>query len=437
MNVTLKKTDVELALAEEFDRLSTKLPGGRAVSALRRQAMAVFREHGLPHRRVEEWKYTDLRARLKTPLQTRVVDDTNVSAKELNAALGALATLDAHRIVLINGHYRRELSKHDTIADADVRPLSNALRVMPDEAATRMLRGAGPESESVVALNTAFASDGAVISVAGRLTKPIFIIHAEAGQKPGHTVMRSTIGVLPGSEATIVEVFVTLAGAHAGCVNSATEIGLGKGAKVSHLKVTVGAGTHISSCAPTLEAAAEYRLFHYTASSELVRNQVFPLFTGEGAKLDISGAMLARAKEHCDTTLVIDHAVPGCESRELFKTVLDDTARSVFQGKVIVRPDAQQTDGKQMANALMLSERAEFDSKPELEIYADDVVCGHGATVADIDKNLMFYLLSRGIPRDEARAMLIESFIGEALDKVQDEALRAALGEMATGWLAG
>ncbi len=437
MNLSLKKTDTELALAEEFDRLGTKLPGGRAVSALRRQAMAIFRERGFPHRRVEEWKYTDLRALLKEPLETRVIDDTNVSAKELNAALGPLAAIEAYRIVLVNGHYRKELSKHDGIADADVRPLSNALKVMPDDAATRMLRGAGPDTESVVALNTAFASDGAVISVAGRLSRPIFIIHAEAGSKPGHTVTRSTIGVLPEAEATIVEVFVRLAGANAGCVNTATEIGLGNGAKVSHLKVTVGAGTHISSCAPTLEGEAEYRLFHYTAASSLVRNQVFPLFAGEGAKLDISGVMLARAREHCDTTLVIDHAVPGCESRELFKTVLDDTARSVFQGKVIVRPDAQKTDGKQMANALMLSERAEFDSKPELEIYADDVVCGHGATVADIDKNLMFYLLSRGIPRDEARTMLIESFIGEALDKVQDEALRAALGEMAQGWLRG
>ncbi len=435
MTVTLKKTETELGLAEEFDRIATKLPGGRAVGALRRHAMATFRERGLPHRRVEEWKYTDLRALLKVRLETRLVDDTNVSTKDLNAALGPLASIDAHRIVLVNGHYRKELSKHDAIADADVRPLSNALKVMPDEAATRMLRGAGPDTESVVALNTAFAGDGAVISIGGKLTKPIMIIHAEAGQKPGHTVLRSTIGVLPGAEATIVEVYVTLAGGLAGCVNTATEIGLGAGAKVAHVKVTLAAGTHISSCAPTLDASADYRLFHYTASSALVRNQVFPLFAGEGGKLDISGVMLGRRDEHCDTTLVIDHAVPACESRELFKTVLDDTARSVFQGKVIVRPHAQKSDGKQMANALMLSERAEFDSKPELEIYADDVVCGHGATVADIDKTLMFYLRSRGIPADQARAMLIESFIGEALDKVRCEPLRAALGEMASGWL--
>ena len=131
--------------------------------------------------------------------------------------------------------------------------------------------------------------------------------------------------------------------------------------------------------------------------------------------------------EHVDTTLVVDHAVPHCESRELFKGVLDDRGRGVFQGKIIVRPDAQKTDGKQMAQALMLSPDAEFDSKPELEIYADDVVCGHGTTSAELDGDLLFYCMSRGIPENEARALLIESFVGEALDKVEHDGLRAAL----------
>ena len=152
--------------------------------------------------------------------------------------------------------------------------------------------------------------------------------------------------------------------------------------------------------------------------------------------MDISGAFLGRGTEHIDTTLVVDHAVPGCESRELFKGVLADRARGVFQGKVIVRPDAQKTDGKQMAQVLMLSEDAEFDSKPELEIHADDVVCGHGSTAAEIDADLMFYLRARGIPSDVARAMLIESFIGEAIDKVEDEALRDALMGISVGRLA-
>ena len=167
-----------------------------------------------------------------------------------------------------------------------------------------------------------------------------------------------------------------------------------------------------------------------------MRNNLFATFKGEGAKLDISGAFLGRGAEHIDTTLVVDHAVPGCESRELFKGVLADRAHGVFQGKVIVRPDAQKSDGKQMAQVLMLSQDAEFDSKPELEIHADDVVCGHGSTAAEIDEDLLFYMRSRGIPVAEARALLIESFIVEAIDKVEDERVRAALAGMATRRLA-
>ena len=133
---------------------------------------------------------------------------------------------------------------------------------------------------------------------------------------------------------------------------------------------------------------------------------------------------------------MVDHAVPHCVSRELFKGVLDDRARGIFQGKVIVRPDAQKSDGKQMAQVLMLSPDAEFDSKPELEIYADDVVCGHGSTAAEIDEDLLFYCRSRGIPAAEARAMLIELFIGEALEKVEHEGLREAMAAIARDWLA-
>jgi Fe-S cluster assembly protein SufD len=435
MTVTVMKTAAETAFAEEFDRVYTKLPGGRAVAAVRREAMANFRARGLPHRRVEEWKYTDLRANLKEALPLAVVDDTNVATKDLNAALGPLAALDAHRLVFINGHYRAELSKFEAGSTADIRPLSQALKGLNDEIATRMLKPVGPDTDGIVALNSAMATDGAVISVAGAVAKPILIVHAQAGSTPRHTVTRSTIGVLPGAEATLIETFVTVAGAHPGHVNTATEIGLGDNARVTHVTVTLGAATHISSSAPTLSANTVYRAFHYTAGSAFVRNQSFPVFTGEGGKLDISGVMLGRASEHCDTTLVIDHAVPGCESRELFKTVLDNRARAVFQGKVIVRPDAQKTDGKQMAQALMLSEDAEFDSKPELEIYADDVVCGHGATCAEIDADMMFYLQARGIPAPEARALLIESFILDAIEKVEHDAVREALSDMARAWL--
>ena len=151
--------------------------------------------------------------------------------------------------------------------------------------------------------------------------------------------------------------------------------------------------------------------------------------------LDISGAFLMRGRQHCDTTLLVEHRVPRCTSRELFKVVLADEARGVFQGKIVVAPGAQKTDGKQMSQALLLSEAAEFDSKPELEIFADDVVCGHGATSGQIDEDLLFYLKARGIPDVEARALLIQAFVGEALERVEDEALRDALARASAAWL--
>ncbi len=177
----------------------------------------------------------------------------------------------------------------------------------------------------------------------------------------------------------------------------------------------------------TLGKQSIYRPCALAEGEGLARAELRLTFAGEGAELDLGAAVLAGRTGHIDTTLVIDHAVPGCRSRELFKGVLDGEARAVFQGKVIVRPGAQKTDGKQMAQALLLSPSAEFDSKPELEIYADDVVCGHGSTSSDLDEDLLFYCRSRGIPLGEARALLVESFIGEAIDKVAHAAVREAL----------
>ncbi|MCH9765552.1 MAG: SufD family Fe-S cluster assembly protein, partial [Alphaproteobacteria bacterium] len=176
--------------------------------------------------------------------------------------------------------------------------------------------------------------------------------------------------------------------------------------------------------------------FHFTAGTGLARSDGLIQFRGERSKLDFSGVFLGREQDHIDTTLVIEHLVPHCESRELFKGVLNDNARGIFQGKVMVAQAAQKTDGKQMAQALMLSPNAEFDSKPELEIYADDVLCGHGSTSAELDDDLLFYLRSRGIPKDHARALLIESFVGEALDCVVEDGVRAALTALAKQWLA-
>lgn len=439
MNVAVMKTKAETALTEGFAGVAEALPGGAHVREARAKALGRFAANGLPHRRIEEWKYTDLRGVMKDALPLAVGDTTRTTIADVIVAMGALGRIEAPRFVLVNGAYRKELSNISELDGVRVAPLGEALR---GDGASEVL-SIGEEdrgSDAVLALNSAYVTDGALIDVeAGtKLDQPLLVVHVRTGRTPQLAVGRNQIRVGAGADLTIVEMFVAVPGSVAdGQMNTASEVLVGDNAKVSHVKVTsdMGSVTHLANWLVELGADCTYLAFQYTAGVGLARNQIRATFKGEGAKLDISGAFLARKQEHIDTTLFVDHAVPHGESRELFKGVLDGEARGIFQGKVIVRRNAQKSDGKQMAQALMLSETAEFDSKPELEIYADDVACGHGSTSAALDDDLLFYLRARGIPLDEARALLIHSFIGEAIDKVENEAVREALMCEADAWL--
>jgi Fe-S cluster assembly protein SufD len=438
MTVAITRTKAEQGLSQTFETVAPRLPGGPTVAAARRSAIGAFAALGLPHRRLEAWKYTDLRSALKEALPAAVADERPLpTPAELDAALEALAGLDAHRLVFVDGVYAPELSQPAALAGLTFTPLAARLRNGEAELSKQLL--ATGQREAVIALNTAFMSDGAVIDVAPghALGKPVLLVFLRTGGKARLITTRNHVNVGADADVTLIEAHLRLPAAAAGQSNTLSELRLGKNAKLSHIKVTLaGEGeSHVSTGLPTLGAGASYRAFQLTASTGLVRNGLGLTFDGQGGKADVSGCFLGRGSEHIDSTLLIDHAVAGCESRELFKGVLADKARGVFQGKVIVRPQAQKTDGKQMAQVLMLSEDAEFDSKPELEINADDVVCGHGSTSAEIDKDLLFYFRTRGIAAEEARALLIESFIGEAIDKVE-EPVRPALMAMARDRLA-
>jgi Fe-S cluster assembly protein SufD len=440
MTVALTRTKAEQAFPEMFESVAAKLPGGVAESEARKAAIGAFVGLGLPHRRLEEWKYTDLRAALKEALPPALGDATPVTRQEVDAALGGLAGINAHRAVFVNGAYRAQLS--DTAAEGvELTTLASALKKPSRAIGNGLARASEPGQEAVTALNTAFMTDGAVVRVAdgAKLAKHLLLVFVRAGREARLVTARNVVDIGAGARATVVEAYVALPGAIAGQANVLTQIEVGEGANVLHAKLTLeGTGaTHLASWQATLGADAAYRVFQLTAGTGLVRNHLAPTFAGEGGKLDFAGCFLGRDAEHIDTTMLVDHAVPGCTSRELMKGVLAGRARGVFQGKVIVRPDAQKTDGKQMAQALMLSEEAEFDSKPELEIFADDVVCGHGSTAAQLDDDLLFYLRSRGVPLAEARALLVESFVGEAFDKIEDEQLREALLAIALPRLAG
>jgi Fe-S cluster assembly protein SufD len=439
MTVTLTRTKAEQALSHSFEAVAGRLPGGRAVADARKAAIGAFAALGLPHRRIEQWKYTDVRSALKEALAPAVGAAPTTSAEEIDAALEELAALDAHRVVFVDGLHVPKLSHAGGAAGLEIASLAAALK-SGGRTADGLFRDNAPGQEAVIALNTAFMTDGAVIRLAAgaRLDKPLLLVFARAGGEGRLVTTRNIIELGDGASATVIEAHVALRGSAPGQANTLTDVSLGNGAHLDHVKCTLAgeSASHLATWLVTLGKAAAYHAFHLTASTGLARNNVFAAFRGEGAKLDISGSFLGRGAEHIDSTLVVDHAVPRCESRELFKGVLADRAHGVFQGKVIVRPDAQKSDGKQMAQVLMLSEEAEFDSKPELEIHADDVICGHGSTVAEIDEDSLFYMRARGIPAAEARALLIESFIVDAIEKVEDERLRQALAGIATRRLA-
>jgi Fe-S cluster assembly protein SufD len=259
----------------------------------------------------------------------------------------------------------------------------------------------------------------------------VFFGNAAAAMYP-----RSVVIVEPGAHVTLVESFSGPDGIDYQ-VNSALELVIGDNAQVDHIKIGYDgdAALRVSTLGVTVGAKANYKDFAFTIGGAVVRNQTFVRFAGEGTEGAIGGASLLKARQHVDNTLVINHAAAHCVSREQFKVVLDGQSHSVFQGKIIVEPHAQKTNSKMMTRALLLSDEAEADNKPELEIFADDVVCGHGATAGALDPGLKFYLMSRGIHEKEAEALLIQAFIGETIEEIAHEGIRDALNFAALKWL--
>jgi Fe-S cluster assembly protein SufD len=437
------RTKAEQAYLDLFEEAGKALPGARDpfVSDLRSKAIEAYGRLGLPHRRIEAWKYTDLRARLTDVNPLVKADGVAVGAAALEHALGReIAQLAAYRLVVVEGDLRADLSDLAGLkaAGVEIVSLGHALEKLPSWLKAALAQVNPREDDAVLALNTALMTGGVALRIGEGVTldKPIHIIQLDGKGEPASTITRNVVIAEPDSSAMLLESFASL-GISGLQRNAATEVRVGEKAALRHVKFEHEGedSLHLSTWLVELAADCRYDAFQFSSGAALARNQVYLRFLGEGSATEISGAFLMRGKQHCDTTLLVEHRVPHCTSRELFKGVLDGEARGVFQGKIVVSPGAQKTDGKQMAGALLLSEAAEFDSKPELEIFADDVVCGHGSTSGQIDDDLLFYLEARGIPEAEARALLIQAFVGEALDRVEDEALRDALAHASADWL--
>ncbi|WP_415716919.1 Fe-S cluster assembly protein SufD [Roseibium sp.] len=435
-SVPIKHTQAESDLFDRYETAKDNLPGSVTVNALREAAIAQIRDKGLPHRRVEEYKYSDLRAFLKSagPLAGNV---DAASARSVLAAADTFADLDRYRIVLSNGTYAAELSDTDALAKEGV-TVTDLGDVLTAEDGARVLSypKTGP-TDGIVALNTAFVQGGMVLEVkdGAEVSKPVELVHV--AESAGAQVTRNRIVVGKGAKLRLLESFVGDTGE--GEINAVFDYDVADNAVLAATRLIVGRteAARLLTTTARLGAESELRTLGFIAGPRFTRNQQFVDFTGENSEAKVYGVTMAGGRDLADQTLIVDHAVPHCKSREFFKTVLDGEARGVYQGRINVAQHAQKTDGEMMTQALLLSEEAEMANKPELEIFADDVICAHGATSGQIDEDLLFYLRARGIPEDEAKTLLVLAFLSEAIEEYGEDDVTEGLEARVRDWLAG
>ncbi|WP_417683956.1 Fe-S cluster assembly protein SufD [Roseibium sp.] len=438
MNATtpINHTQAEGELIARFDGAKAGLAGSAAVTALREAAAGQIKAKGLPHRRVEEYKYTDLRAYMKSaaPLAAAA---TAAEAKAVIDGFDSYGELDRYKLVIANGSFVSELSDVAALAGEGVTVTDFNEALAGDNGASLLSSPKTAGEDGTLALNTAFVQGGVVIAVkeGAEVSKPVELIQVAVGE--GAQVVRNRITVAKGATFKLLETFAGDTGT--GETNTVFDYDVADEAKLAVTRLVVGkaAGAKLFTTIAHIGGEAEFKALGFIAGPSFARNQQFVNFIGENSEAKLYGVTMARGKDLADQTLIVDHAVPHCNSREFFKTVLDDQARGVYQGRINVAPHAQKTDGEMMTQALLLGEDAEMANKPELEIFADDVLCAHGATSGQIDEDLLFYLRARGIPEAEARTLLVLAFLSEAIEEFDEEYVTDVLEGRVRTWLAG
>lgn len=435
--VTAIRNKTEQAILALFAKHKDQLQGQGGFGSQRAEAFARFEQTGLPHRRIEAWHYTDLRSLLRDapPLATKPASHVIQRAAEKNWLTDQI---DATRLMLVNGFYDESISSFALPQGVKVTDVHKALGDPTSKIFHDHVGQAIQSSDPLIELNTAFMNGGIVVEIAAgtKLDKPIELRCLVEGIDT--LSIHARILVIAGDDTQF-----TLIESHQGPDalsyqnNHVIELFLANNAHGNHVRLNQSGNyaVDLSTLAAVVGAESTFNTFHMVDKPGIARHQVFVKLQGEGTNLSVNGVNLLNGTQHADTTLAIDHAAPSCTSRELFKTILDAQATGVFQGKIMVKQIAQKTDGKMMSQAVLLSDDAKMNNKPELEIFADDVVCGHGATCGDLDDDLLFYLMARGLPKAEAEALMLAAFAGEAIETVEHEDLRTILGKVVGDWL--
>jgi Fe-S cluster assembly protein SufD len=423
--------DKDIYLAS-FDRQEKDLArqGRPALARLRRAAIARFDETGFPTPRTEDWRFTPVAPLLRTPFEPA----TDEPHGQTSASLADVPGLDAAcRLVFVNGFFAADLSAVAALPEGvTLGSLARAMEAAPESVEAHLGRHARFDDNAFTALNTAFFRDGALISLPRNkvLDGPIYLVFlsTERDDTPRVSYPRNLIIAAAGSQAAVVEVYVGL-GTGTYFTNAVTEVIAEGGAILDHYKVQVeGPGAyHFGNTTIHQGHSSNVSSLFVGLGGSWVRNEVRVRLDAEGCECTLNGLYKASDRQHMDNHTVIDHARAHCASHELYKGILDDHAHGVFNGKIFVHQDAQKTDAKQTNQTLILSDDAVINTKPQLEIYADDVKCTHGATVGQLDAEALFYLRSRGLGRDEARALLTYAFANDVLGRIKIDALRARL----------
>ena len=430
------RTSAETGLSSLFETARKGFGSESAIS--REEAFRFFEAAGLPSRRVEAFKYTDLRAAMKEAAPPAEAPSAQ-AAEAARASATGFSGIEAARLTIVNGHLIHALSDLDRLPEGvTVTPLNDAMT--RGDPRLKLLAPVEQARENpIYQLNTAFLADGALISVAAgaKPLRPVHLRFVGAGSEGFSTATRVLVELGDGAEFFLLESHEGPDGV-AYQPNDALDVRVGKGAAFRHARLNRegNAAIALSTISVRLDDAARLETVNLVTGAVLSRHQIYMHVAGANVNAVVNGAAMLGDGQLADSTLLADHAAVGGVGREMFKTVIDGSATGVFQGKIIVRQAAQKTDGKMKSDCLLLTDDGQMMNKPELEIFADDVACGHGATCGAPDEDLLFYLMARGLPKPVAESLLVQAFVGEAIESVTHEGARDALIGEIEAWLA-
>ena len=421
----------ENVYAGAFRDFNARAPEGEPawVARLREGAFARFEESGFPTTDDEDWKYTNV-----TPIARAEFMPAGGGTKLESVAVEPFVSAEARSscLVFVDGVFRRELSSLEAVPDGVVaKDLGEALAGEQAELLWEHLgRLSGEGSDAFSALNTAFVGSGALLHVAKGVEAgaPVQLLFISTARAEAATFPRVLVVAERDSRLDLIETYASI-GEATYLTNAVVEVFVGEGARVTHHKVQdEGARAfHVASTRAELSRSSSYELTTVTLGAQLSRHNIEVLLESEGAECRVDGLYIVGEGQHADTHSLIDHRVPNCASRQNYKGILDGRSRAVFNGRVFVREDARGTDAEQSNKNLLLSREARVDTKPQLEIYNDDVKCSHGATVGQLEEEELFYLLSRGLHNDLARNLLTYGFAEEVVERIKFESIRAQL----------